>query len=503
MRRAISLYHKNLSSDTFLALREQLDWISKHANPFRWASACAGTDLVHLVLRDLSFVWKELFDLDIEMHHAWSAEKGEMQQRFIKQHWPPKRLFADCHDLQHEKAHDTITKQKQAVEKVHLIIAGTECDSISGLNINQGALRGCVRTGEDKTGTTLHAMLRYLQAHRPMLAVFENVKGICKKENMEFIRASVAQFGYAMHCEVIKANQHGAVQVRDRAYIIMTYINDRPASGPPVNKGFDKVPARMRSMKIDKFPLSDFLDPSPDDSSRFVEFMDGLAQNATHKPPPKKDKQDAEYLVQHLEAYQQAGLSWPPNLAEMGPELNNNVLHLPVRMQQLVYYFIMDKSYSKEAGEEHFCDINYSMKWYNTTTNELPCIVCSSKIFSWKRKRELWGGELLAVQGIDHSEQRISGGKSEKDFSSKDLTTLAGNAFSAFAVSPALICAIASSNFEDAIWTIPVPTSGDSASEDGGVADSDEAQDALDGQAIFSADEALDGLGADDSECDV
>ena len=87
-------------------------------------------------------------------------------------------------------------------------------------------------------------------------------------------------------------------------------------------------------------------------------------------------------------------------------------------------------------------DINMAMSWVKENFNEdvCPCLASTSRIWMHRRRRELWGGEALSLQGLHWTQFKPS---VLAGVSHRRLMDLAGNAFSGFCLAPLITAALA------------------------------------------------------------
>ena len=74
-----------------------------------------------------------------------------------------------------------MSNRLEYIRPVDVAAIGFECKSVSMLNTKSGQHRNVVSNGNGATGRTFHFALRYLNRHRPPLAVLENVAAIAAK----------------------------------------------------------------------------------------------------------------------------------------------------------------------------------------------------------------------------------------------------------------------------------------------------------------------------------
>jgi hypothetical protein len=143
---------------------------------------------------------------------------------------------------------------------------------------------------------------------------------------------------------------------------------------------------------------------------------------------------DLNYKVKHLEAFTIAGYKWPPNLDDVLDDAAVAVTRaqLPQRQAEAAWFFM--RQYM-DAGitDEIIVDLNPNLD-YGARLFSRPCfcLVCTSKPFALRARRELSGYESLSLQGLPFG--KIKPATLALGLSTTALNELAGNAFNGFAV---------------------------------------------------------------------
>ena len=112
-------------------------------------------------------------------------------------------------------AADVLTRDPFSCKPSDIYISGFPCPSWSRL--------GCRKKLQDKhgRGLAMFGCLKYLCAHRPSLAIFENVADFLKKDNAValsvFVKALEAM-GYVNARKILNTREHGVPQSRHRMY---------------------------------------------------------------------------------------------------------------------------------------------------------------------------------------------------------------------------------------------------------------------------------------------
>ena len=140
----------------------------------------------------------------------------------------------------------------------------------------------------------------------------------------------------------------------------------------------------------------------------------------------KKQKENLTFEVDHLQAFQEAGLEWPPTLHGGFLEKTKGVSD---RAKQLVYY--MEKVHGvPAAGEaEVTFDCNMTIGWATPTVGKTPCLASTSRIWCLRTGCELRGEDCLHLQGFDRSVLQQPNPRLRGPWTREKLVDLAGDSF--------------------------------------------------------------------------
>eukprot|EP00974_Lingulodinium_polyedra_P129358 11209724-Lingulodinium_polyedra.AAC.1 len=170
--------------------------------------------------------------------------------------------------------------------------------------------------------------------------------------------------------------------------------------------------------------------------------------NTSQRPLQRKagNDFDKKYSEEHLNAFTEAQLQWPPVMPEA---FLNKVAQLSNRGRELLWY--QEQVNGLADSLEHLVtqDLNVTFGWSRPCLGRTPCIVSTSTL--WVRgpaqcnegrrvvDRLLTGTELLHLQGLSPRLQA----KATEAFSFKEKTDLAGNAFNAAVMFSLITAAVA------------------------------------------------------------
>jgi site-specific DNA-cytosine methylase len=495
----ISDLHGRLSASRILKLRDGLMILHQVGHgSVRLGTACSGSDLIVNVLEELLKFYSTMFGLNVTTTHCFACESVRFKQEWIIKHFQPGRLFPDLKELHQQVVRD-IDGNDAVVELLDGFACGAECDSISALNGQRSDNWSCVEeadtSGRDtKTGGTAKSSFDFLQTNRPPFFMLENVKNLnvkakdgCKT-NLQMLILWGNSLGYYVVYTLLNCLDFGTPQHRERFYVVGVLISLEPFDQlvqhyphPTWSHDMDAVIHEMSGMS--QIPLHRFL--LPDDDNEVVaanmelreekERAKTKVKSSKRKLPHADDhdelgsiaqREDAnnmqpktqEYEINHLSAYSENGLAWPPTFSDA---FLAKTTCLSLRQQQILHFDEMTEGFAEMLEQLVVRDLNMTIEWGHTRKDVLPTIVSSSVV--WVRgcylkngvmtviDRKVCGAELLNVQGFPLTLQDAGGSRSsEVEFSEKGKVDLAGNAFCAGHLIPVLSALIACAPWAEA-----------------------------------------------------
>lgn len=143
---------------------------------------CSGLDGAAKILLDLCSIFSQLAGgNNLFFQYEFAVEIDKAKREFVNSvvhsrspQLQPRLQFADVRCMDGPTALDVFTGSHELIPAVHLAVIGFECKSVSSLNPDRDPL--CVLEETGPTGETFAGTIRYLRAHRPQLAVLENVR---------------------------------------------------------------------------------------------------------------------------------------------------------------------------------------------------------------------------------------------------------------------------------------------------------------------------------------
>lgn len=101
---------------------------------------------------------------------------------------------------------------KKYLNNVDLFVGGSPCQSFSAAGNKKGF--------EDKRGNLFFEFIRLVNEIKPRIFIFENVKGLLKKDTLKIVEESFKSTGYTYYKQVLNAKDYCIPQNRQRLFIV-------------------------------------------------------------------------------------------------------------------------------------------------------------------------------------------------------------------------------------------------------------------------------------------
>ena len=413
--------------------------------PMTVGTACSGCDVILLVLDVLEEQFQEHFDVRLKFKHLFAVEIDLRKQEFLRSQWPETELmFEDVADLNWDSALDVISGRNKIIPHVDLFAAGFSCTARNRLNVHSKQNKdGLQRDAADATAMTWRGVRTYIQKGRPKLVLLENVTELDQSDTdvsdasyiLDFLRSE----GYTAATVRLQARDHGSFPSRLRLYFLAV-------------QGLGRSPGTfldvVRSMRIEeKAPLSRYLLPVFAGATPQPEADDILEAK-------KRRVENCKFRDQHCELFRKHGLQWPVVKSKLPAKFAKELHMLTERSADVAFFceFVWPWEDGNDKREPQFLDVHMSLPFLVNTENRtspwktvLGCLAGSTRI--WMRlasledvleHRLITGTEAMQFIGWDVSffkTMPMPGNRSEQDL----LMSMAGNAYSGFALAPALM----------------------------------------------------------------
>lgn len=380
-------------------------------------------------------------------------------------------VFMDNAHMSGVRAECRVHKRSCLIKHCRCVGAGFTCKARSSLNARASQTRGCVQRGSESTGESWGTVEAFLDSHHPDAFFAENLAALCQEvpgseeTDAEYVTRSLRERGYGtVEMAKIEASQYGSKALRCRLYWV-ALLGDDGGRGETVRE-------IIRAVQLeDEEPWNSYL------------LSDALL--TLHTTSPRGTSSDADHKADHMGLFDEAKLPWPAPRS-----LLPHCHHLEQRPFEALVY--VNAAWPYELDEDggcppEFVDVNFSLArlapdglqsrspWrrdqLGTMTGSGQYIVRTAKNFrkgpvavgdgdggdvmsclggpsSDVTMRQLEGAELMQLAGYDAA-------LFTSNWPDHSLgVSLAGNAFSAFAVLPVLI-AILATVFPDATAARP------------------------------------------------
>lgn len=448
--RALEQWHRKLPVHLVRALRARL----KDTDGFiSVGTACSGTDIAVMLLEWMFDFWNEAYGVRLRMRQRFATEKNADVQRFLLQQFP------DCEalipDVEHlgskwaptiglEHINTKETGRLIIMPGVHIYIAGFVCRARSRLNGKSHQNKGCVEAGTASTGRSFKAVIDYVVKHRPRAVVLENLETLLETAedgscDGDYIIRFLQDLGYKARAFCIDARLYGSVPRRDRVFWV-ALITDDPTR-------MDLLASIIEATRIGT--VGTIFDYLLDDSCRQVS-----------NTSPSGTDPDKDYLFkdEHMRLFDCLGLAWPPARGIL-----ESLDHLDQRPYEVSIYVHTAFPHKPELDTQkpvrvEYFDVNQTLGRLcgpegeqNPWTTTFPTLTGSGQYVMRYAEdihfgsgcfddpefslvyRHVDGLELLQLIGWPMDEIR-------GDFPSHSVgSSMAGNAFSGFAVGPVLM----------------------------------------------------------------
>jgi len=415
----------------------------------------SGSDLLQKVLTSHSEYWEAVFNVKVKFEFVLAAERVPEKQQFLRDHSPSQVLLgdvADCHKSMPQNIiqADKALQNKVAVPWCHWLWAGFPCTSKSKANPKRAQNKGCLRAGVAATGEGFAMVKKYAQEMSPWMITLENVSelvlGDAGQTDADFIVESLEECGFWTKYFSFDAADFGSFSTRTR-----TYWQGVRCSG--VDEGVATQLHRLLvalRLDADMLGLERFLVFDEKDRSRIMEEF--YPDPVSRKP---RVLYDPLFKDEHNAFFRAANMQWPPDLSKLDQH-KYKFGGYPQRPCELMFFLDRVFPAPQDKVEQNgvireFCDVGQGMKrllrclpdqdkeWANPWQERMPTItghalmaMRTTSVGGSIEVRVVEGFELMAVAGWDMSFYQQQACVPHGAV----LTSLAGNAFSAFAAGP-------------------------------------------------------------------
>ncbi|KAL7554173.1 hypothetical protein ACHAWF_017580 [Thalassiosira exigua] len=412
--------------------------------PLRVGTICSGTDAPVLALERLASALKDAGAGEVRTEHAFSCESVEFKRRFVARTTDPPLLFVDAVELASSgrgRCHDGTTRDVPS--DFDVLVAGTECVDFSGLSSTPKGLGGGGRSD-----VTFSAALELARTFEPAVVVLENVAR-CPAREMEVAFEAIGYVGG--HVKVCTSD-YLLPQSRRRAYFL--FLRETKAHFLTSRKAADWVdamerlgPKRAAVDREEPLAWTDFLEEK--DAA-----MDAASKKASRSGTGRKrgkslsESGETKWLAEVEAVEAKEGLV--PHDAAGGRPYSDATRDVPAIADlpdRAKLRLDVQCKRALRAGIDPFAtpllwnpaqQLRFTDAGFGSDGTPRPFAPCVTPKHEWivsSRRGALTGAEALALQGFPITEEV------RKEFDSRRLRDLAGNAMSSTVVAAAFLAA--------------------------------------------------------------
>lgn len=478
------MWHQHMHPTAFVQWRAGLQaFIDKHGTTVTYGTACSGSEIFTHVQRAVSSTWASIFGMSVSFKNTFCCEQNTDKQQFIKtQHPEVPMMIATLADLAGDMALNLLSNEEELIPWVMLFVCGFPCTSRTPLSSQAKLHKHCCQSESGATGSGLAQIKDYIRKNMPLIVILENIPALLETDgdgtmsDAVFIVKQFSELGYASTYFRFDCEEWGSIARRDRLYFV--FLLNHSSIAPHGDVDFSVARDLLNSMKIGPMEPDSFL--SLDCSKDMATLQSiGMPPNGDSHPK-KKPKSDCAYKDEHFQVFQMFGIEWPPSKFPA----HINTASLSPRQAECV--LAIDKHFDPSGALVEFVDVNPTISRIlglssnkegkdvrNPWSATCPTLTAQGKIVirytdtSTNKLviRALQPYEVMAIIGWDPAFWKV--GEVASQFMDGELcSSLAGNAFSAFAVGPVLSVALSTMGSLEAARAADVAEAAVSESEE-------------------------------------
>ena len=125
-----------------------------------------------------------------------------------------KQTYFANYKIDESRWYDDVQKidGKKYLHNVDLLVGGSPCQSFSAAGNKKGF--------DDDRGNLFFEFIRLVNEIKPRIFIFENVKGLLKKDTFKIVEDAFKSTGYTYYKQVLNAKDYGIPQNRQRLFIV-------------------------------------------------------------------------------------------------------------------------------------------------------------------------------------------------------------------------------------------------------------------------------------------
>ena len=334
------------------------------------ASGCSGCSIASKVRQMLEAIWESRYGIVLKYVDVVAAELNEDKRRFImKQHRLP-FIAKDVQDLTKSVCRNTVTGEDELVPFFRALDTGIPCVSRSPANCHASQNVGCVQEGRSETGIAFQSVLQVWDACKPEETMIECVVGLASKDAKDPNKPSdaewmVEEFKQRQCWATVQqsnAIEFGSPVPRERLYWgILKGV--KPEFHDAVGQHFTRVLNACKGQAPTS--MMDIVTLDQEQRGREAAAIGAPFLLSSSAQSPPREKESAEWKLEHKNAFESRAFEWPPNFEEIDEGIKFIRAGLSKReAEAAVYLHEVFEPREPELGEEIFCeylDVNLSL----------------------------------------------------------------------------------------------------------------------------------------------
>ncbi len=321
------------------------------------------------------------------------------------------------------------------------LLIGYSCKQLSSLSPTPTSSALPDKLGS--SGKTCSAMCDFMAAHRPSLALLENVPEMAKSEevsrNVAFLHGRLRQIGYEVLVDVFTSSSYMLPQRRQRAFALAINIKAFGLEPEAAQVLLARMLQTAGRLLVPPLPISQFL--LPDTHPRVKEELQRRLSERGADPAGNRTQPQRAWQKKHQDFMARKGISWttlePPPATKASPSFKTSV----AREQEIISCAAALHGESLVA-----VDVNPSIERAAMICEGImPTFTTSARYYLMHtdsqhapRNRYMLGYECLSVQGFPVHFFGDADGPTDPQ-----MADLAGNAFSSTVCAALLLGAYA------------------------------------------------------------
>jgi site-specific DNA-cytosine methylase len=267
-------------------------WRSYHLQKYRVGTMFSGTDVAIVAFQKLFRLLKQQHGIDVTLVHEMSVESHPRKRSFLLRHFPSvKAMFGHSAGLSKKFAVDVRTGKAKAVPVcLDHFVAGWPCKLHSVENMSRSDFGNALTAGVGSSGQAYQDMKKYIQEHKPLRLLLENVQGLLfrtraknghfEKPQVHVVMRDLRTLGFAASFERVSSHFFLQPVRRNRVYIAA----ERKLTGHPTFAASEFGPTVQSMRGLPTYPLDAFLESEAPETKLTVKQQGRLKRRLSTHP---------------------------------------------------------------------------------------------------------------------------------------------------------------------------------------------------------------------------